>query len=146
MKCTGAHSISNCRAAAGHYLDRGDLAAADALLEEVRETGGRQHDFARLAVARGDRQRAHDIMATLRLRAGEAWRPDDAALFGSLQDDESAPGDRVTCNRQRALVSNRLACNAGTVMQPLSALVRIAPMMVFEATHRILMSCHDRNP
>lgn len=78
-------------ALAGHYLDRGDLPAADKLLEEVRETGGRQHDFARLdarlAFARGDRQRAHDIMATLRLRAGEAWRPDDAALLARMMHE-----------------------------------------------------------
>jgi len=77
--------IDAALALAGHYLDRGDLPAADALLEEIREIGGRQHDFARLdarlAFARGDRQRAHAIMATLRLQAGEAWRPGDAALL-----------------------------------------------------------------
>lgn len=77
--------IDAALALARHYLERGDLPAAGALLEEVRETGGRQHEFARLdarlAFAQGDRQRAHTIMATLRLRAGEAWRPDDAALL-----------------------------------------------------------------
>ncbi len=82
--------VDTALALAGRYLDAGDTSAAAALLEEIREAGGRQHDFARLdarlAFAQGDRQRAQDIMATLRLRAGEAWRPDDAALLGALQD------------------------------------------------------------
>jgi DNA-binding winged helix-turn-helix (wHTH) protein/tetratricopeptide (TPR) repeat protein len=71
-------------------LEHGEVDAAAALTEEVREAAASQFDFqrldARLAIARGDNARAGVILAALRTRAGEAWNEGDDALLKSLQD------------------------------------------------------------
>lgn len=73
-------------------LRRGLLSAAASLLEEARQHAATDRDVlrldARLAIARGDRSTAAQIMEQLRRQAGEAWTAGDEALLAAAREQD----------------------------------------------------------